>query len=114
MKHLGNFKLEKDFSKIWIKSHNTKLDELYKFSKMKKIVFDINPIYKILYKYKKCKRKLKYIGDTNRYFTNGIVYKSLKFNGATYKIKLKNKEKVIGYKYFERLSNGFSNKRYSF
>jgi 3'-phosphoadenosine 5'-phosphosulfate sulfotransferase len=102
MKHLENFKLEKDFSKILIKLHNIRVNELYKFLKVKKLVSKINPIYKTVYGYKKCKRKLKYIGDTNTYFTNGKIYKSLKFNGATYKIK--KTKRVIGYSFFERLS----------
>jgi 3'-phosphoadenosine 5'-phosphosulfate sulfotransferase len=104
MKHLENFKLEKNFSKILIKLQNIRVNELYKFSKVKKLVSKINPTYKTVYKYKKCKRKLKYIGDTNKYFTNGKIYKSFKFNGATYKIKTKKIKKVIGYSFFERLS----------
>ena len=81
-----------------------KLNDLYKISKVKKFISEINPIYNKIYKYKKCKRKLKYIGKTNKIFTNGIVYKSFKFNGATYKIKLNNKVVTIGYNFFERLN----------
>jgi hypothetical protein len=33
MKHLEDFKSEKDFSKILIKLQNVRVDELYKFSK---------------------------------------------------------------------------------
>ena len=104
MKHLENFELEKDFSKILIKLHNMKLNDLYKVSKVKKFISEINPIYNKIYKYKECKRKLKYIGKINKNFTNGIVYNSSKFNGATYKIKLDNKMVIIGYNFFERLS----------
>ena len=104
MKHLENFELEKDFSKILIKLHNMKLNDLYKVSKVKEFISEINPIYTKIYKYKKCKRKLRYVGKTNKNFTNGIVYRSSKFNGATYKIKLDNKIVTIGYNFFERLS----------
>ncbi len=104
VKHLENFELEKEFSKILIKLQNVRANELYKFSKAKKLISKINPIYETVYKYKKCKRKLKYIGVTNKYFTNGKIYKSFKFNGATYKIKTKKTKKVIGYSFFERLS----------
>jgi len=104
LEHLEDFKLEKEFNRIWIKLRNTKIENLYKFSKMKKLIIEVNSIYKKLYKYKECKRKLKYIGDNNKYFTHGKIYKSSKFNGATYIIKYKKKEKVIGYTFFERLS----------
>ena len=37
MKHLENFELEKEFSKILIKLQNVRVDELYKFSKAKNL-----------------------------------------------------------------------------
>jgi hypothetical protein len=76
----------------------------YTSSSAKNIITLTNPKFADIYRYKKCKRKLKYIGDSNKYFTHGKIYKSSKFNGATYIIKFKKKEKVIGYTFFERLS----------
>lgn len=76
----------------------------YTSSSAKDIITLVNPKYTDIYKYKKCKRKLKYIGNTNKKFTHGKIYQSSNFNGTTYIIKFKKKEKVIGYTFFERLS----------
>jgi len=63
----------------------------YTSSSTKNIIALVNPKFTDIYRYRKCKRKLKYIGDSNTYFTHDKIYKSSKFNGATYIIKFKYK-----------------------
>lgn len=55
-----------------------------------------------LFERRECKRKLRYVGESNEHFTHGQIYESLTFNRATYEILNENGVlSTLGYTYFE-------------
>lgn len=95
-----------DYHKIQDIFHSMRTRNFFYFSKSaKNIISIVNPKFKNIYKRRKCKRKLKYLGsDLDYELKKGAIYTSTHFNGATYTFNINGKEKVVGSLYFERLS----------
>lgn len=76
----------------------------YDSKSAKKLIKSANPKFENVYKFKECKRDLKFVGKENKFFKFGKKYTSTYFNGAVYKIKIDGVEKVVGSSYLQRIS----------
>lgn len=62
--------------------------------------------YQELFERRKCARPLQYIGEMTKRFTNGKIYQSTTFNGATYEIVDDHGDvALIGSSYFELIDD---------
>jgi hypothetical protein len=96
--HSNGWEKEKRFHealRIGIQQHSN-----FKARTLSNIIKTIDPTFsKDLFKYRPCRRRLRYIGDLDSFFQVGKEYESTEFNGATYRFS--GYDRAIGYAYFE-------------
>jgi methyl coenzyme M reductase beta subunit len=85
MNHQHNFESEAKFHEALAYLCNRY--EGFQSKDLKHILQTMNiSAYQELFERQKCYRLLRYIGEMTKRFTNGKLYQSITFNGATYEI----------------------------
>lgn len=78
----------------------------YMSGSAKEIIKSANPKFENVYEYKECVRDLEYLGNglADDELQIGKIYRSIQFNGVTYKLIVDEKTKTIGSNYFKRVN----------
>lgn len=78
----------------------------YMSGSAKEIIKSVNPKFENVFEYKECVRDLEYLGNglADDELQIGKIYRSIQFNGATYKLIVDEKIKTIGSNYFKRVN----------
>lgn len=103
----GQFIVSENYTKLYQLFRKMRLTSMFYTSHdFMEIAITLNPKYEKIFTRKSCFRKLKYIGYSDSHMTNGIIYESKDFNGATYTIQMDDvgEERIMESRYFERIS----------
>ena len=98
-KHMIGFEWEERFNEAF-RFLKEQCPNIEKFRVLGQLLDIIDPqLRNGLFERKKCKRKLKFIGESDHFFKKDEIYYSLDFNGGTYTIT--GYERLIGSSYFQ-------------